>query len=185
MSHGVRFLVLNLLLELSHLFPITRSSSSVQTTYVGTVFFQFSSSETRAPPSLTSQTATAVGRSQVYADDGMYPQGSYSSTSLVQCHHHFAQQLLLFTVVTLVVTGSTLLRRLVVTLVVCTGPWVGARCLPAGSFRVKAGPRRRLAHNLFSIQPSRLHDTPPTWRHAHARTSSPCSQQSRVASLYS
>ena len=60
------------------------------------MFFHFSSSDTRA------------GRSQVYDDDGMYPKGSYSTTSLVQCHHHFAQQLLLFTVVTVVVTSSTL-----------------------------------------------------------------------------
>ena len=43
-----------------------------------------------------------------------------------------------------------LLLRLIVTLVVCTGPWVGARCLPAGSFRVMAGLRRRFAHSLLS-----------------------------------
>ena len=69
-----------------------------------------------------------------------------------------------------------LLHRLVVTLVVCTGSWVGARCLPAGSFRVKSGPRRRLAHSLCPKQPSRwLHGAPPTWRHTRARASSPCS----------
>ena len=49
-----RFLVLSLLLDLGH-FPITRSSSSVQATYVGTVFFKFPSSDARAPPSTTSQ----------------------------------------------------------------------------------------------------------------------------------
>ena len=41
-------------------FPITRSSSSVQKTYVGTVFFQFSSSDTRTPPNPTSHTAAAL-----------------------------------------------------------------------------------------------------------------------------
>ena len=60
-----------------------------------------------------------VGRSLVCADD--------------------AQQLLLFTVVTAVVAGSTL-GFFTVSLSLS----VGARCLPAGSFRVKAWPRRRL-----------------------------------------
>ena len=121
----VKFLVLNLLLEvfpvscfditqdtywqsIGH-FPITRSSSSVQTTYVGAVFFQFSSSDTRAPPNFNiPDSSDSVGRSQDWADDGMYPMGRTPSTSLVQCHHHLAQQLLLVTVLTFVVAGSTL-----------------------------------------------------------------------------
>ena len=81
--------------------------------------------------------------------------------------------------------SSPVLHRLVVTLVVCTGPWVGARFLSASSFRVKGGPRRRLGHSLCPKQPSRLHDTSPTWRHTRARASSPCSQQSRVALVMS
>ena len=99
----------------------------------------------------------------------------------------FAQQLLLFTVVTVVVTGSTLCFFIVSLSLSLFGtrPWVGTRCLPADSFRVKAASRRRLAHSLCPKPPSRLHDTPPTWRHARARATSPCSQQSRVGLVMS
>ena len=62
------------------------------------------------------------------------------------------------------------------------GSWFGARCLHAGCFRVKAGPRRRLAHSLFSKQPSRLHGTQPTWRHTRARASSAVAHRTRDAS---
>ena len=65
-------------------------------------------------------------------------QRSYSNTSLVQCHHHVAQQLLLFTVVTVVATGSTLASSPSRCHSHCLYRSLGrARCLPAGSFRVK------------------------------------------------
>ena len=152
--------------------------------YVGTVFFKFSSSDTRTPPNSTSQTAAALW---------IVPE----SVSVTVCIQRVVLQYFTCTVspqscaATVALPPSrhwkhfVFLHRLVVTLVVCTGPWVGARCLPADSFRVKAGPRRLLVHSLCPKQPSRLHGTPPTWRHTRARASSPCSQQSRVGLVMS
>ena len=81
---------------------------------------------------------------------------------------------------------TVLLHHLVITLVVCTGPWVGARCLPAGSFRVKGcAITPSCALSLSPKQPSRLRDTSSTWRHTRARASSPCSWQSRVGVVMS
>ena len=122
-------------------FPITLSSSSAQTTYVGTVFFQFSSSDTRAPPNLTSQTAAAVE---------VVPK----SVPMSGCVQRVVLQYFTRTVPPPFCAATVAFHRLVVTLVLCTGPWVGARCLPAGSFRVKAGPRRRLAQCKFTLLPA-------------------------------
>ena len=126
------------------------------------------------------------GRCQVYADDGMYQRGrtpvfhSYSVTTL------FAQKLLPSTVVTVVVTGSTLCFFTVSLSLSLVVPVLGRDPLfTCRLFCVKAWPRRHLAHSLCPKQPSRLHDTPPTWRHARARASSPCSQQSRAGLVLS
>ena len=109
-------------------------------------------------------------------------QRSYSNTSLVQCQDHVAQQLLLFTIVAAVVTCVLCFITVSLSLSLF---FVRVCCFPAGSFHVKAGPRRRLVHSLCPKQPSRLHGTPPTWRHTRARASSPYSQQSRVGLVMS
>ena len=135
----------------SAMFPITHSLSSVQTTYIGTVFFPFSSSDARAPPSSTSQTATAVWVvPKSLPMTGCIHKESYSNTSLVQCHHHFAQQLLISTVVTVLSLEA---------LLVSSPSRCHSRCLYRSLgrgpvvylqfFSRKAWPRRRLAHSLF------------------------------------
>ena len=111
-----------------------------------------------ATPSFAFQTAPAV---QV--------------ASFVMRDHHSAQQLLLFTVVTVVVTGTLCFFTVSLSLslfapVLGSGPVVHLQAL----FRVKDGLPRRPTH---SIQRSRLHHTPLTWRRVRALASSPCTQR--------
>ena len=127
--------------------------------YDGTLFFALALGHMPTPPSFAFQTATAV---QV--------------ASLVKRDHHSAQQLLLFTVVTVVVTGTLCFFTVSLSLsffavVLGLVPVVYLQAL----FRVKAGLRR--SPRTLSIQRSRPHHTPLTWRHVRARASSPCTQR--------
>ena len=92
----------------------------------------------------------------------------------------FLQQLLLSTVMTIVVTGSTLcfftvsLSFSLFVPVLGSGPAVYLQ-----DFSHK-GWATTPSYALFSIQPSRLNDTPPDRCHTRARASSPCSMPTRV-----
>ena len=122
------------------------------------VTVQFSLSNTRFPPRSTSRTSALH---------------SYCVTTVFAATVAFHRR-------ECFVTGGSflVLHRLVVILIVCTGPWVGARCVPAGFSR--KGWATTPSYALISMQPSRLHDTPPNRRHTRARASSPRSMPTRV-----